>query len=43
MCVCVGRQVFCSIQDDTCIGIIYIYIYESMVSVLVWTFFIVEY
>ena len=30
-----GRQVFCSIQDDTCIG--------SMVNVLVWTFDIVEY
>ena len=31
----VGRQVFCSIQDDTWI--------ESMVNVLVWTFDIVEY
>ena len=31
----VGRQMFCSIQDDTCI--------ESMVNVLVWTFDNVEY
>ncbi|KAK7839667.1 ribulose bisphosphate carboxylase large chain [Quercus suber] len=30
-----GRQLFCSIQDDTCIGIkyIYIYIFESMFNV----------
>ena len=25
--LCVGRQVFCSIQNDTCIGIKHIYIY----------------
>ena len=30
VCVCVVRQVFCSIQDDTCI--------ESMVNVLVYQF-----